>query len=169
MMYRRFGRTELPMPVITAGGMRYQKSWTELEWSEIDDEAQANLRACIDHAWANGITHIETARGYGTSERQLGRVLPDLDRERLILQTKVGPTETAEDFIRTFETSLERLGADHVDLLGIHGVNNRELLELTLKPGGCLEAAEALRRDGRCRFLGFSTHAPTDVIVDGCH
>jgi predicted aldo/keto reductase-like oxidoreductase len=57
------------------------------------------------------------------------------------------------------------LRLDHVDLLSLHGINNQELLDWSLKQGGCLEAAQALRRQGRCRFIGFSTHATTDIIL----
>lgn len=166
MRHRRFGRTDLAMPVFSLGGMRYQQSWQDVEWSEIPAEGQANLEATVRAAVERGICHIETARGYGSSERQLGALLPKLPRERLIVQTKVGPQEDGAAFRRVFETSLERLQLDHVDLLAIHGINNRALLEQTLLPDGSLAAARRLQGEGRCRFVGFSTHAPLDVIVE---
>jgi predicted aldo/keto reductase-like oxidoreductase len=165
MLYRRFGRTELPMPVLSCGGMRYQQAWKDLTRDEITDESQANVEACIRAALALGINHIETARGYGCSELQLGGILPTLPREQLIVQTKVGPHETGDDFRRTFETSMERLQLDHVDLLAIHGINNQELVELSTKPGGSLEMCWKLRDEGLCRHVGFSTHGPCDAIV----
>jgi len=58
------------------------------------------------------------------------------------------------------------LGLDHVDLLSLHGINNRELLDWSLKKNGCLAAARQLQREGRARFIGFSTHATTDIILD---
>jgi predicted aldo/keto reductase-like oxidoreductase len=58
------------------------------------------------------------------------------------------------------------LKLDHVDLLSLHGVNNRELLDWSLRKGGCVEALRKLQKSGRCRFIGFSTHATTDVILD---
>src|ERR1041385_5088119 len=164
MRYRRFGRTELAMPVISCGGMRYQFKWQDVKPSEIPADNQANLEACIHRALELGINHIETARGYGTSEMQLGRILPKLPREKLIVQTKVSPKATAAEFLQTFETSMKYLRLDHVDLLSLHGINNRQLLDWSLKKGGCLEAARKLQRAGRCRFVGFSTHATTDVI-----
>jgi predicted aldo/keto reductase-like oxidoreductase len=48
----------------------------------------------------------------------------------------------------------------------LHGINNRELLDWSLKKGGCLEAARSLQKQGRCRFIGFSTHATTDIILE---
>jgi len=166
MHYRRFGRTELAMPVFSCGGMRYQFKWQDVEPKEIPRENQENLEATIHRSLALGINHIETARGYGTSEMQLGNVLPSLPRDKIIVQTKVGPKETAEEFLRTFDTSMKYLRLDHVDLLALHGINNRQLLHFGLQKGGCVEAARKLQKAGRVRFLGFSTHATTDIILE---
>ena len=72
------------MPVISCGGMRYQFKWQDVPPAEIPAANQANLEATIHRAVALGINHIETARGYGTSEMQLGRVLPELPRDKII-------------------------------------------------------------------------------------
>jgi uncharacterized protein len=76
MLYRRFGRTELQMPVFSCGGMRYQFKWQDVSPGEISPDNQENLEATIGRAIELGINHIETARGYGTSEMQLGQILP---------------------------------------------------------------------------------------------
>jgi len=154
------------MPVISCGGMRYQFKWQDVKPGEIPADNQANLEACIYRALELGINHIETARGYGTSEMQLGRVLPKLPRDKILVQTKVAPASTAGAFLRTFETSMGYLGLEHVDLLALHGINNRQLLEYSLRKDGCVAAARKLQRDGRVRFLGFSTHATTDIILE---
>lgn len=166
MKYRRFGRTELAMPVFSCGGMRYQFKWQDVNPAEIPRDNQDNLEAVIHRALEVGINHIETARGYGSSEMQLGRILPSLPREKMIVQTKVSPRATAKEFLETFETSMNYLGLEHVDLFSLHGINNRELLDWSLKKDGCLAAAQQLQRDGRVRFIGFSTHATTDIILE---
>jgi hypothetical protein len=166
MKHRRFGRTELAMPVISCGGMRYQFKWQDVDPKEIPRENQENIEAIVHHAIELGINHIETARGYGTSEMQLGNVLPKLPREKIIVQTKVKPCATPEEFLETFETSMKYLRLDHVDLLSLHGINNRELLDWSLKKNGCLAAARQLQKEGRARFIGFSTHATTDIILE---
>ncbi len=153
------------MPVFSCGGMRYQHSWKDRPMSEIPAANQQNLEATIRRSLEVGINHIETARGYGTSEMQLGRILPKLERDRLIVQTKVSPDESAIAFRETCERSLSLLGLDYVDLLSIHGVNNEELLNQALRPGGCLEVAQRLQAQGKVRFIGFSTHAPRDIIL----
>ncbi|MGQ9837357.1 MAG: aldo/keto reductase [Cyanobacteriota bacterium] len=165
MRYRRFGRTELAMPVLSCGGMRYQHKWQDTPWSEIPAEGQQNLEATIRRALELGINHIETARGYGTSEMQLGRILPQLPRQELIVQTKIGPSADPKQFLAKFEQSMRYLNLDYVDLLAIHGLNTWEDLEHSLRPGGCLDICQGLVRQGRVRFVGFSTHGPTEVIV----
>jgi uncharacterized protein len=166
MKYRRFGRTELNMPVISCGGMRYQFKWQDVKPKEIPPDNQANLEAIIHRGLELGINHIETARGYGTSEMQLGNVLPQLQRDKMIVQTKVSPKPKAKEFLKSFDTSMDYLKLDYVDLLALHGINNRELLDFSLRKGGCVEAARKLQKEGRCRFVGFSTHATTDIILD---
>ena len=146
--------------------MRYQFKWQDADPKDVPRENQANLEATIHRALELGINHIETARGYGTSEMQLGSVLPKLPRDKIIVQTKVSPKATAGEFLQTFETSMKYLKLDHVDLLSLHGINNRELLDWTVRKGGCLEAVRRLQKDGRVRFVGFSTHATTDVILE---
>ena len=103
MKYRRFGRTELPMPVFSCGGMRYQFKWQDVSPQDIPVENQDNVEAIIHRALQLGINHIETARGYGSSEMQLGRVLPELPREKIIVQTKVPPMASAKEFLKTFD------------------------------------------------------------------
>jgi len=166
MKYRRFGRTEISMPVISCGGMRYQYKWQDVKPSEVPAGNQKNLEETIHRALELGINHIETARGYGSSEMQLGAILPKLPRDRMIVQTKVAPMSAAKDFLKTFATSMNYLGLDHVDLLSLHGINNRLLLDYALRPGGCLQAARQLQKEGRARFIGFSTHATTDIILE---
>ena len=166
MQYRRFGRTELQMPVFSCGGMRYQQTWGQIEPDAVEPANQANVEATIHHALELGINHIETARGYGSSEMQLGWILPELTRESLIVQTKVGPTEDSKEFEERFEKSYALLQLEYVDLLAFHGINTRENLEWVLRKGGCMEIARRFQREGRVKHIGFSTHGPSDVITE---
>ncbi|MGC1482128.1 MAG: aldo/keto reductase [Chthoniobacterales bacterium] len=165
MQYRRFGRTELAMPVFSCGGMRYQQAWKDLDPEVIEAGKQANLEATIHRAIEVGINHVETARGYGSSEMQLGRVLPSFPREDLIVQTKVAPSDDPEKFRATLEKSLGYLQLDYVDLFGFHGVNNDAVLDQVVRPGGCLEVIREFQREGQVRHVGFSTHGGRDEIT----
>jgi uncharacterized protein len=154
------------MPVLSCGGMRYQFKWQDTALADIPPDNQANLEATIHRALELGINHIETARGYGTSEMQLGRLLPKLPRSKMIVQTKVAPQAEPGEFVKIFERSMNYLGLEYVDLLSLHGINNRPLLDWSLKKNGCVAAARRLQKEGRVRFVGFSTHATTDVILE---
>jgi predicted aldo/keto reductase-like oxidoreductase len=145
--------------------MRYQQSWKDIPASDITADNQQNLEATITRSLALGIHHIETARGYGTSEIQLGRVLSKLPRESFLIQTKVSPKADPLEFRRNFEQSFQNLNLEYIDLLGIHGINTPQTLDWAIRPGGCLDEARKWQAQGRVRFIGFSTHGPTDVIV----
>ncbi|MDP7349226.1 MAG: aldo/keto reductase, partial [Phycisphaeraceae bacterium] len=131
---------------------------------EVPAESQANVEACVRRAVELGINHFETARGYGSSERQLGGVLPKLPRDQIIVQTKFAPAANVDDFVANVRDSIRRLQVDYLDLLTLHGINNAEVGEWTMRPNGCLAAARQLQREGLIRHVGFSTHGPLDVI-----
>ena len=150
--------------------MRYQHSWKDIPRWQIPAKNQENLNATIRRALDVGINHIETARGYGTSEVQLGRILPTFPRDQLIVQTKVSPNPDPQEFRKTLEQSLSNLKLDYIDLLGIHGINTPETLDYAIGSatgsGGCLAVAQEFQRQGRIRHIGFSTHGPTWVIQE---
>lgn len=165
MQYRRFGRTELQMPLFSCGGMRYQFKWQDVPAWQIPQDNQQNLAETIRQAIEVGINHIETARGYGTSEMQLGQILPTLERHKLIVQTKISASNDPQEFRRNFDNSLANLKLDYVDLLGLHGINNAETLHNSIRDNGCLAVAKQLQVQGKVRFIGFSTHGATDIIL----
>ena len=142
--------------------MRFQNSWKDEE--VVPDDNQKNLEATVQKALDSGINHIETARGYGSSEYQLGKILPRLPREKMIVQTKVSPEGGGAKFRESFERSMSLLHLGHVDLLALHGINNAQVLEEALAPGGALAVAREIQKEGRARFIGFSTHGDCDVI-----
>jgi uncharacterized protein len=166
MEYRRFGKTGKRLSVITLGGMRYKGGWGEPR-----DQPHAELiehcMSCVSQALALGINHIETAHAYGKSEHAHGEAFRRLGvrRDSYYLMTK-GYAESADDMRRKFEEQLRGLGTDHIDLYAIHGVNNRRMFEVAMAPGGPVEALCQYRDQGVIRHLGFSTHAPLDVVVD---
>jgi len=163
---RRFGRTELSMPVLTCGGMRFQKSWFDPDSASDAGDSPNGLETLVNHCLDRGINHFETARGYGDSEVQLGTVLPHLPREDILVQTKIAPSASPKQFREAVEQSLDRLKLDYVDLLSLHGVNTKEILEWCVRPKGCLEELLTFQKKGRCRFIGFSTHGNLPIIIE---
>ena len=51
---RRFGRTNLEMPILSLGGMRFQKSWNDLKFSEIP----LNEQKKVEHILNLSLIHI---------------------------------------------------------------------------------------------------------------
>jgi uncharacterized protein len=167
MQYRRFGKTERHLSVITLGGMRFAHGWTrpreDLPQATID-----NCRDCVQRALDAGINHFETAFGYVKSEHVYGRVLNEelrVPRDRYHLMTKGAP-KTADETKKLIELQLRALRTDHIDLYAWHGINDAELLHMAVAKGGPVEALHEFKRQGVIGDIGFSTHAPREVILE---
>ena len=145
--------------------MRSMHSWKPAQEAEIPESSQDKLKQIVDAALAHGINHFETAHGYGSSEQQLGRILPHLPRNDFILQSKAVPSDDPAEFIAKVELSMTRLGVDRLDLLALHGLNDHRSLWQSCRKNGCLAAARKLQDKGLVGHVGFSGHGPTDVIL----
>ena len=126
--------------------MRMQETWApaaDMDFSKINKLVQANFEKIVDRSMKLGINHFETARGYGTSEVQYGEALKKFPRESYILQTKVVPKASTDDFRTTLEKSFSELQltaegnnpGGYVDLFSFHGLNIMEHLEWITRPG----------------------------------
>ncbi len=170
MIYRRFGKTNKNISVFSLGLMRSMYSWQDSGFLDISlksqNQSQSNLETLVHYALKQGINHLETARAYGTSERQLGCVLSNIPRKDFLLQTKIQPSSDIEQFLFEFNDSLTRLCLDRVDFLSIHGINDFRSLWQVCRKNGCLEAARKLQRQGKVGHVGFSGHAPTEVLLE---
>ncbi len=153
------------MPVLSMGGMRFQQSWNDVNESQISSESQENLEHILRKGVHLGFNHLETARHYGSSERQIGLALKNCPNPKRLLQTKIPPHEDANVFEAELELSFKRLRCERLDLLAIHGINLPIHLEQTLCAGGCLEVVRRWQKNGLIGHVGFSTHAPTELII----
>lgn len=166
MQYRRFGKTERMLSVITLGGMRFVHGW-EGPRGELPKDSIEHGRRCVEQALAAGINHFETAHGYVKSEGIYGRVLHDelrLPRASYHLMTKGAPT-TADEAKKLVERQLQALRTNHIDLYAWHGINNEQLYAAALAKNGPVAALHVLREQGVIGALGFSTHAPLEIIL----
>ena len=154
MKRRRFGKTNLEISILTFGAMQVPKP-------EDERVAAETTRRAIE----GGVNHIETAQGYGTSEERLGRILKDFNRDELVITTKIPPVDTREEMWKRLEKSLSRLQMDYVDNLDIHGINTWADLEKTLRPGGCMTAVREAIDQKVIGHIGFSGHAPCEIIL----
>ena len=117
----------------------------------------------IDRFVAGGHREIDTAHVYvkGKTETLLGELLGADRRDRLYLATKVHPWNDhglqPAQVRQQFETSLERLDRDSVDLLYLHSPDLETPIAQTLET--CFE----LYRQGKFRDFGLSNFAAWQV------
>jgi uncharacterized protein len=167
MQYRRFGKTNQHLSVITLGGMRYVNGWAQPRAEvprDMIEQCITTTRLALDA----GVNHIETAYGYGRSEYCYGMVLNQelrVPRANYHLMTKGAPA-TAADVRRMVDEQLKGLQTDHIDLYGWHGINTREICQSATAKGGPVEELLKLRDEGVIGAVGFSTHGPMDVICE---
>ena len=116
--------------------------------------AAAHVRRVYDL----GLTYFDCARSYwgGRSEEAYGIGLQGV-RKNVFLTTK-SAQRTARGAQDDLETSLRLLKTDHVDLWQMHTIENQSDIDKILAPGGAMEAFEAAKKAGKCRFIGFTGH-----------
>ena len=166
MEYRRFGKSNKMVSVITLGGMRF-KHGSEDPREHIPQDTLDQCRDTVEKALAQGINLIETAYGYGKSEHAYGQVLNDelkIKRDSYFLMTKGNP-KTAEETRKLVALQLKALQTDYLDFYAWHGINTMELLETACAKGGPVKELLKLKQEGIIKHVGFSTHAPLDVIL----
>ena len=110
--------------------------------------AISTVHAVLDH----GITLIDTAQSYRTSEEIIGKALKDGRRNQVFLATKVSRDYSPEGIRRAMENSLRALQTDHVDLYQIHGWNPQYPVD------DSMEMMEKLRQEGKTRYIGVSNY-----------
>ena len=152
VLQRTLGKTGLTIPVVSMGVMN------------------ADVPGLLRRAYEVGIRHFDTAAGYqqGRNEEMVGQVIKEMGvRDKVMISTKQparsrpqNVAEAKKRFVEGVESSLQRLQMDHVDILYYHGVDSVE----DAQAQGPLEALQSLKRDGKTRFVGISTHKTQDVV-----
>ena len=120
---------------------------------DVDEQiAIGTVRAAID----NGVTLIDTARAYRTSEEVVGKALKDGYRARCFLATKLHEDFSRPGVRQSLETSLRTMGVDGVDLFQLHYCNQDYAEE-------SIAALAELRDEGKIRFFGVSNFSAADM------
>lgn len=173
MEYRKLGKSELKLPVITFG------AWAVGGWKWGGTDRKEAVRA-IRAAYDEGVTAIDTAPiyGMGLSEEIVGEAIKELPRDKVQVLTKFGwrwdlqkgrlgmqtqdnsgrPLDVykyagKESVIHECEQSLRRLGTDHIDLLQHHAP------DVTTPISETMEALERLVEQGKVRYAGVSNYS----------
>ena len=142
MNHRQLGNDGADIPVIGLGAWPIGGGMGNMD----DRDCIDTVRTAID----SGITLLDTAQAYRTSEATLGRALKDGYRERCFLATKVSRQYSRGDIESAIENSLRNLDVDYVDLYQIHSWNPQYPIEESM------ETMARMQEQGKTRFIGVS-------------
>jgi predicted aldo/keto reductase-like oxidoreductase len=154
LIMRPLGKTGISLPIVSMGVMN------------------AEAPGLIVRSYEVGIRHFDTAAGYqgGRNEEMVGQAIRQMGvRDKVVISTKahvrgVGQSDTATtkaELLKTFEGSLNRLQMDHVETLYFHGAKDGG----PINDAGVQEAMTQLKKEGKIRFCGVSTHGgQADVL-----
>lgn len=137
MPTRTFGKTGVKIPILTMG------------------TSFPVTPPLLNAALTEGIKYIDTAQSYvgGKSEKMVGTILEKNGRrDECFIVTKSEEHEPAA-FASKLDGSLESLRTDRVDLYFMHNLGNPDRLDKEL-----MQAVEQLKKAGKIRFFGFSSH-----------
>ena len=141
---RPLGKTGVDITMLNQGAVRVQ-----------------SLDRIFRFAFANGIRTFDTARVYGSEPdfKKWFDKAPEV-RKQIFLVTKDTP-RTPSQMLKMVDQRLETLGTDYIDLFFIHGLGDDHSLDDAIKlvkSQEFKETAEAIRKSGKAKFVGFSTH-----------
>ncbi len=146
------GKTGVKVSVIAQGGAR-------MDLHPDVQTAGTHVRQVYDL----GVNYFDCSRLYwdGRAEEAYGIGLQGV-RKNVFLTTKT-IKRTAKEAEQELETSFRLLKTDYVDLWQAHAVQNRDDIDKILGLGGAIEAFEAAKKAGKCRFIGFTGHYDPEV------
>ncbi|MFL7792194.1 MAG: aldo/keto reductase, partial [Anaerolineae bacterium] len=139
------GKTGLEVSRVGFGGIPIQRL--------TESEAVKVVQRCLDL----GVTFIDTANAYTTSEERIGKAIAGR-REQVVIATKSGGKDK-QTALEHLELSLQRLNTDYLDLWQFHGVSTFEAYEQILGPGGAMEAAQEALEAGKVKHIGITSHS----------
>jgi predicted aldo/keto reductase-like oxidoreductase len=140
----RLGKTNMQVSRLGFGGIPIQRL--------NEDEAVAVVKRCLDL----GITFLDTANAYTTSEERIGKAIAGR-RDGLVLATK-STSRKREGVEKHLNLSLVRLKVKHIDLYQFHGVSDMASLDMVLAPDGPMAVVEKARDDGLVKHIGITSH-----------
>ena len=157
---RRCGDSELTLPVLGLGCWAFGGGEYWGEYSQRD--ADAAVRCAVE----NGCNYFDTAEAYngGGSESSLGKALKGITRDRVIIGTKVSPSNVSPaTLVEHCEASLRRLQTDYIDLYMVHWPITAHSIQNftteTMPVPSTIEAFKTLiqlQQAGKIRHIGVS-------------
>ncbi len=117
----------------------------------------------LRYSWSNGVRYFDTAQSYG-SEPMIARWLKTMPEARkdLFLVTKYHAVASPRELLKNLDQRLAQLQTDYLDLIFLHAVGDHDITTEVKWPSSreFKETAEAIKKSGKAKFVGFSTHHP---------
>ena len=145
------GKTGVMVPIVGLGTSRLGQRGGTPSAADFD-----NMVKVFGAAMDMGIEYIDTGAVYGRAEEALGQLIPSR-RDKLFVATKLY-TNTRAEAQTLFERSLQRLKIDHVDLLHLHSVGERNI-DTVLSQDGAWTYINEQKAAGKTRFVGITGHS----------
>lgn len=155
MKYKRYLKNSVHVSEIGLGAWQLgnNSGWQSMSEKEAVELVQRSLEY--------GINFFDTAPNYGlgTGEERLGKALKNVDRNKVVINTKFGHTDSgttnySSKYIReSLEGSLKRLQVDYIDSLIIH---NPPIEYLDGNHNDHYEILERLIEEGKIKAYGAS-------------
>ena len=128
-------------------------------WKSLGGASDRLLRL----AYAKGIRYLDTANAYGTEPAiaRFFKAVPEAKKDTFIV-TKDTPG-SPKQLIEQLDKRLASLELDSVDAFFFHGLGDHHSADQCiefLKGQEFRETAEAIRKSGKAKFVGFSVHHP---------
>jgi len=145
-VYRTLGRTGMKITIVSFGAM-------------LTPESEV-IRVAFEH----GINYVDTARRYmnGRNEEIVARALKGM-RDKVYVATKTQPASKSRGAIfNDVETSLKALDTDHIDVIQLHSVTDKD----RIYHPETREALIRLREQGKVRFFGITTHGNQAEVLN---
>lgn len=118
----------------------------------------SGLDRLIRLAYANGVRTFDTAASYGSEPnfKKWFAEAPEV-RKEIFLVSKTA-ARSPDHFIKSLDDRLEATGTDHLDLYFWHAMgDHKEDVNFTKSPEWA-KAVDAIKKSGKAKFVGFSTH-----------
>jgi uncharacterized protein len=115
-------------------------------------------RKHVRYLYDLGVNYFDCAHAYwgGKSEQAYGQALSDVRKDVFITTKSMKRTKAEAE--KDLDLSLKSLQTDYVDLWQMHDVRTERDIARIFAPGGAIEAFEAAKKAGKCRFFGFTGH-----------
>lgn len=160
IIHRTLGKTGIRLPIVSMGVMN------------------ANNPELIPRSYELGVRLFDTAKGYqgGRNEEMVGNGIEKMGvRDKVTIATKIpAPGRGRDDsttmekdavkkqFLEDFDGCSKRLRTDYVDIMMLHNIRTGE----EAHNPGVVEALAQLKKEGRARFIGVSTHAGQELVLN---